>query len=146
MRSLLKGRGMEISTSYLVCDLKDEMIDHAILSCPRTRLIWRCAGDHPWEMNCKPWWEPFLDRIHRSSEEERIGIWRARLAYITYQIWLFKYNLVFDVEVAPMHMGKALCLYMKYNYFDTVDWPLDAPKHYDSLAAMAVIHKVVFIS
>lgn len=51
------------------------------------------------------------------------------MAYIAYQIWLYKNSLVFDAEVVPAHriLDRAISLAIEYYRFDTASSSVDAP-------------------
>lgn len=72
----------------------------------------------------------------------------GRLTYITFQIWLLRNNLIFDVEVIPIHwmLEKAYYLAEEYDHFDAVGQSLDDPSSWGSLTALAVVRKMLFIS
>ena len=47
----------------------------------------------------------------------------GRMAYIAYQIWLSRNNLIFKAEVMPIHqiLKRAYCLAKEYSHFDTTN-------------------------
>lgn len=62
-RTLLKCRGIDLSVSCPICNLEDRSTEHAILSCPRMKLIWRLAGRLPWNKDDGPRSCSFLDLL-----------------------------------------------------------------------------------
>lgn len=70
---LLSNRGMDIVVDCLICGLEEKFTEHAILFCPRIRLIWRMAGGQLWQVSTGSWPSPFLDAIFRSSTKGLSG-------------------------------------------------------------------------
>ncbi|XP_073101236.1 uncharacterized protein [Elaeis guineensis] len=84
--------------------MEDESVEHVVLRCPKTRVIWRQTCGYPWETSIDPWLVSFLGFI-RQSMIDRTTTVGGRMTYIAYQIWLSRNSIVFDGEVilAPIH-------------------------------------------
>lgn len=125
---LLRTRGLEILIAYLVYRFKNESVEHTLLWCPKARLIWWMAGGQPWRASSGSWMILFLATICRSSTKSPISVWGARMAYVAYQILLFKNSLVFDVVIMPAHrvLERALSLAIEYYCFVTTSLFVDA--------------------
>lgn len=70
------------------------------------------------------------------------------MAYIVCQIWLYRNNLVFKIEVVPAHWvpKRVYSLAAEYNYFRIVGSSLDTSTPWDSHVVSVVIRRVFFIS
>lgn len=83
---------------------------------------------------------PFLATICRNFVKYWTSVWGARMAHITYQIYLYMNSLVFDTEIMPAHQVfiKALLLATEYYCFNIASSSIDALASWNSCAASTV--------
>lgn len=82
-----------IPVSCLICSLDDKFTGHAILSYPRTRLIWKLARRWPWNEDDGSWLSSFLDMLRQYSTE-----YDCYYACIIYQIRLSRNIMIFKID------------------------------------------------
>lgn len=105
------------------------------------------VGGQPWRASNGSGLILFLVMICKSFAEGWTSIWGVKIAYVTYQISLFRNNLIFNTEIMPTHqiLERALSLVTKYYSFDTASLPIDAIESWDFHATSAISRRVLFI-
>lgn len=70
------------------------------------------------------------------------------MAYVTYQIWLYRSSLVFNTKIMHAHqiLERALFLIARYYHFDTASSSVDALAAWDFRVVFAMSWRVLFIS
>ena len=92
-----------------------------------------------WEGSVDSWFPPFLDFICPSASKTG-----GRLAYITYQVWLSRNKLVFEVEITPSHrvFKRVVFLAMEFHQYDADTTSLASSDTCDSRAALEATYSV----